>query len=72
MAETITDKTEALVAVKNSAWALEDLSDELKADKEVVLAAAQENISAIDYASDELKTDPEILDIRDNSSFSMF
>ncbi|SVC60760.1 uncharacterized protein METZ01_LOCUS313614, partial [marine metagenome] len=39
MAEIIiTDKTEALAAVKNDGWALEHASDELKADKEVVMA----------------------------------
>ncbi|SVD45531.1 uncharacterized protein METZ01_LOCUS398385, partial [marine metagenome] len=38
MAETITDKTEALAAVKNDGGALEHASDELKADKEVVMA----------------------------------
>ena len=37
MAETIiTDKTEALAAVKNDGYALEHASDELKADPEIL------------------------------------
>ena len=61
MAKTITDKTEALAAVKNDGFALEHVSDELKADKEVVMAAVQNWAGALEYASDELKADPEIL-----------
>ena len=72
MAETITDKTEALAAFKDNGWALRDISEELKADKEVVMAAAQENTSAVWHASDELKTDPEILDIEDDRDWSIF
>ena len=56
MAEIIiTDKTEALAAVKNDGWALEHASDELKADKEVVMAAVKNQGTALQYASDELK-----------------
>ena len=67
MAETIiTDKTEALAAVKDSGDALELASDELKADKEVVMAAVQNHPDALGDASDELKTDPEILALIDD------
>ena len=65
MTETITDKTEALAAVKNDGFALEHVSDELKADKEVVMAAAK-NVGALEYASEELKADPEILALIDD------
>ena len=66
MAETITDKTEALAAVKNDGGALEHASDELKADKEVVMAAVKNDGDALEFASDELKTDPEILALMDD------
>jgi hypothetical protein len=66
MTETITDKTEALAAVKNDGWALEHASDELKADKEVVMAAVKNNGYALQFASDELKADPEILALIDD------
>ena len=67
MAETIiTDKTEALAAVKYDGWALEHASDELKADLEVVMAAVKNEGTALQYASDELKTDPEILALIDD------
>jgi len=61
----ITDKTEALSAVKADSWELENVSDELKADKEVVIAAVKENGDALQYAVDDLRTDPEILDAVD-------
>ena len=61
MSKSITEKTEALAAVKNDGWALEDASDELKADKEVVMAAVQENGGALQFASDELKADKEVV-----------
>ena len=66
MAETITDKTEALAAVNNDGAALEHASDELKADKEVVMAAVKNNGYALQFASDELKADPEILALIDD------
>ena len=66
MAKTITDKTEALVAVNYAFSALEHVSDELKADKEVVMAAVKSTGYALQYASDELKTDPEILALIDD------
>ena len=65
MTETITDKTEALAAVKNDEDALEHASDELKADKEVVMAAVKNYGFALEYASDELQADPEILALID-------
>ena len=44
------DKTEALAAVKNDGNALENVSDELKADKEVVMAAeTQEKLAEEEY-----------------------
>ena len=62
MAETITDKTEALVAVKYAFSALEHVSDELKADKEVVMAAIENNGGALQFVeSDELKADKEVV-----------
>jgi CxxC motif-containing protein len=61
MSKSITEKTEALAAVKNDGWALEDASDELKADKEVVMAAVQENGRALQFVSDELKADKEVV-----------
>ena len=61
MTETITDKTQALAAVKINGWALGDVSDELKADKEVVLVAVETNSGAFLHASDELKADKEVV-----------
>ena len=66
MAKTITDKTEALAAVNNDGFALEHVSDELKADKEVVMAAVKNDGDALEYASDELQADPEILALIDD------
>ncbi len=59
--DVITDKTEALVAVNNAGYALENASDELKADKEVVMAAVKNNGHALEHASDELKADKEVV-----------
>ena len=42
--EKVTDKTEALSAIKNETLALENVSDELKADKEVVMAAVKNDV----------------------------
>ena len=56
----ITDKTEALSAVKADSWELENVSDELKADKEVVMVAVKNNGDVFEYASDELKADKEV------------
>ena len=61
MSKSITEKTEALAAVKNDGWALEDASDELKADKEVVMVAVKNQVSALEFASDELKADKEVV-----------
>ena len=61
MTETITDKTQALAAVKINGWALGDVSDELKADKEVVMVAVETNSGAFLHASDELKADKEVV-----------
>ena len=63
MAKTITDKTEALAAVKREGRSLERVSDELKADKELVMAAVQQqNLGGIlVLASDELKADKEMV-----------
>ena len=48
MAETITDKTEALAAVKNNPWALESASDELKTDPEILALIPQMELSMLD------------------------
>ena len=48
----ITDKTEALSAVKADSWELENVSDELKADKEVVMAAVKNNGDSLIENSD--------------------
>ena len=56
----ITDKTEALSAVKADDWELENVSDDLKADKEVVMATVKNNGDVFEYASD-LKADKEVL-----------
>ena len=61
MTEKITDKTEALAAVKDDGWELENVSDELKADKEVVMAALKNVGDALEHASDELKADKEVV-----------
>ena len=61
MTETITDKTQALAAVKINGWALGDVSDELKADKEVILLAVKNDGYALESASDELKADKEVV-----------
>ena len=57
----ITEKTEALSAVKADSWELENVSDELKADKEVVMAAVKEEGDALQFSSDELKADEEVI-----------
>jgi hypothetical protein len=62
----ITDKTKALALVENDGFALQFVSDELKADKEVVMAAIKNDGDALECASDELKTDPEILALIDD------
>ena len=59
--EKVTDKTEALSAIKNETLALENVSDELKADKEVVMAAVKEEGDALQFSSDELKADEEVI-----------
>ena len=61
MTDKITDKTEALAAVKDAGWELENVSDELKADKEVVMAAVELSGDALQHASDELKADKEVV-----------
>ena len=49
MAETIiTDKTEALAAVKDEGWALEHVSDELKTDPEILALIPQMELSMMD------------------------
>ena len=55
----ITDKTEALSAVKADSWELENVSDELKADKEVVMVAVKNN-------GDVFKMKKNFLEIREN------
>ena len=45
MSKSITEKTEALAAVKNDGGALQFASDELKADKEVVTAGEKKRLS---------------------------
>ena len=60
----ITNKKEALKAVKQNGWALEFASDELKNDREVVLEAVKEKGSAgfaLEYASEELKNDRKVV-----------
>ena len=68
----ITDKTEALSAVKADSWELDNLSDELKADKEVVMAAVKNNGDVFEYASDELKADKEVVMAAVKNSFDAF
>mgnify|MGYP001472770784 CR=1 FL=1 len=51
MSEKITDKTEALAAVKDSGWELANVSDELKADKEVVMAAVNYVPDALEFSA---------------------
>ena len=55
-----------MAAVKNEGGALEDASDELKADKDVVMVAVKNDGDALEYASDELQADPEILALIDD------
>ena len=57
MTEKITDKTEALAAVKDAGWELANVSDELKADKEVFMVALKSFGDGLQYASDELKAE---------------
>ena len=59
--EKVTDKTEALSAIKKETLALENVSDELKADKEVVMAAVELGSWEFEHASDELKADKEFV-----------
>ena len=55
------DREVVLAAVKQSGWALEHASDELKADRDLVLAAVEQDGKALEYASDELKADREVV-----------
>jgi hypothetical protein len=50
-----------MTVVELSGWALEFVSDELKADKEVVMAAVKEEGDALQFSSDELKADEEVI-----------
>ena len=59
--EKVTDKIEALSAIKKETLALENVSDELKADKEVVMAAVELGSWEFEHASDELKADKEFV-----------
>ena len=55
MTEKITDKTEALAAVKDAGWELANVSDELKADKEVVIEALKNYDKTIQNANEHIK-----------------
>ena len=68
----ISDKKEALVAVKQDGFALEYLSDELRADKEVVLTAVKQDRFSLQFASAELKVDQEVLAVAEKKDFSEF
>ena len=58
---TITNKEDALRAVKGRGMRLVDCSTKLKAYREVVLAAVSQNGRALEYASDELQADRELV-----------
>ena len=53
--EIITDRREALEAVRQDGLMLENVSDELKNDEEIVLAAVRQDSMALQYASDAMK-----------------
>ena len=55
------NKKEVLEAVSENGDALEQASEELRADKEVVLAAVKDWGLVLEYASEELKNDPEFM-----------
>jgi hypothetical protein len=59
--ENWNDKKFVLEKVKQTGWALEYASDELKKDKEVVLEAAKENGWALQFASAELLNDKDFM-----------
>jgi hypothetical protein len=59
--ETITDRDEAIKAVKRSWVAIKRLSDQLKDDDEIVSIAVSESGMALEYASPRLKDDEHIV-----------
>jgi len=59
----ITDKIQALKALRNDNCYPENLSTELLADREIILAIVEAGYSALEYASDQLKSDQELIDL---------
>ena len=51
----ITDKNEALIAVRQAGYALRYASEELRNDKDVVLTAVKQSHYALQYASNGLQ-----------------
>ena len=56
----ITDRNQAIKAIKEDPYNYQELSDDLKNDKEVVIAAIKNNKIALDLAGD-IQYDPEFL-----------
>jgi len=62
----ITDKNTALIAVKQSGWALNCFSDKLRDDPEIVKIAVKKNGNALKYASDKLQDNIELKKLANN------
>ena len=58
--KTITDKNEALSAVRQDGLALKFVSDELRNDRELVKLAVKQDGKALAHASYSLRRDPEL------------
>ena len=50
-----------MTTVSRHGWALQDASEELRADKEVVMAAVKQDGDALKFASDELRANREVV-----------
>ena len=57
-----------LEAVKESGYALQHASTQLKGDRGIVLEAVKKYRSALQYASEELQNDPELKKLAEDRS----
>ena len=52
----ITDRNQAIKAIKEDPYNYQELSDDLKNDKDLLMLAMEENKTSLSFASDELKS----------------
>ena len=62
----ITDKNEALIAVKQNGYALQYVSDRLRDDPEIVKIAVRQYGEALKYVSDRLRNNIELRKLINN------